>query len=242
MSKGAVIWEGASAWDGAPLVVVVTWNSSNRKTGDMAQTWILREDMLPTAALKTGADASICGDCPHRPKMKGGKMRRSCYVNVGQAPQAVWKTYKRGGYERLSPEEAGLRLAGRGVRLGAYGDPGMVPLEVWSALTVHARMWTGYTHQWRGLDRAWARFLMASADTVEDRREARLRGWRSFYVAPVGTERADGAVLCLSEARGTSCLDCGACAGTRGRDSVAVDIFIGAHGSGAKYVGQLQGA
>lgn len=233
---GAVVWRGPSRWDGAPIVVVVTWSSSNRKTGDMAQTWILREDVLPTAALKTGADASICGDCPHRPVVKGGKMRRSCYVNVGQAPQAVWRTLQRGGYAEMSPAEAGERLAGRGVRLGAYGDPGMVPVDVWRDLTAHARMHTGYTHQWRDLDDVWASFLMASADSVEDRREARQRGWRSFYVAPAGTERADGAVLCLSEARGTSCLDCGACAGTRGRDSVAVDIFIGAHGSGAKYV------
>ena len=42
---GAVIWRGASRWDGAPLVVIVTWESSNKKTGNMAQTWILRADV-----------------------------------------------------------------------------------------------------------------------------------------------------------------------------------------------------
>jgi hypothetical protein len=236
MSTGAVIWEGASAWDGAPLVVVVTWNSSNRKTGNMAQTWILRQDIRPTDAVKTRADESICGMCPHRGDVATGA-GRSCYVNVGQAPQAVYRAYVEGKYPRMSPAEAGLRLAGRGVRLGAYGDPAMVPIEVWQDLTADAAMHTGYTHQWRTLDQAWAHFLMASADSVEDRRDARLSGWRSFFVAPRGAAVPDGAVLCMAERdKPRSCLDCGACAGTRGRDSVAVDIFIEAHGSGAKYV------
>lgn len=234
---GAVIWRGPSRWDGAPLVVIVTWESSNKKTGNMAQTWILREDVAPLEAIESGADASICGDCPHRKRQhEDGSMRRTCYVNVGHAPRGVWASFKNGNYPEMSPGEAGERLAGRGVRLGAYGDPGMVPVEVWRDLTAHAEMHTGYTHQWRVLDDVWASFIMASADTVEDRREARQRGWRSFYVAPVGAPVAEGSVLCLSEARGTSCLDCGACGGTRGRDTVAVDIFINAHGGAKAYV------
>ena len=239
MSKatGAVIWRGPSRWDGAPLVVVVTWHSGNRKTGDMAQTWILREDLAPLDAIASGDDASICGDCPHRRRQHAdGSMRRTCYVNVGQAPAAVWKTLQRGGYPDMTPAEASEFLEGRGVRLGAYGDPGMVPVDVWEALTAKAAMHTGYTHQWRDLDDVWASFIMASADTVEERREARQRGWRSFYVAPVGEPVAEGSVLCLSEARGTSCLDCGACGGTKGRDTVAVDIFINAHGGAKAYV------
>ena len=234
---GAVIWRGASRWDGAPLVVIVTWESSNKKTGNMAQTWILREDVAPLEAIESGADASICGECPHRKRQHAdGSWRRTCYVNVGQAPRGVWASYRAGNYPTLSPAEAGERLAGRGVRLGAYGDPGMVPLEVWSALTEHARVRTGYTHQWRDLGDVWASMVMASADSVSDRREARERGWRSFYVAPVGEPVAEGSVLCLSEARGTSCLDCGACGGTRGADYVAVDIFINAHGGSKAFV------
>lgn len=236
-TTGAVVWEGPSAFDGAPIVVIVTWHSTNKKTGDMAQTWILRGDVLPTDAIASGEDASICGECPHRRRVHAdGSVRRTCYVNVGQAPQTVWRTYQAGGYPVMLPIEAASVLAGRGVRLGAYGDPGMVPLAVWEALTAKASMWTGYSHQWRSLSADWARFLMASADTVADRRDARRAGWRAFYVAPKDTTRADGAVMCLSDARGTSCLDCGACAGQRREGSVAVDIFIAAHGGSAAFV------
>jgi hypothetical protein len=55
--------------DGEPIVVIATGfkrSSANPKTGDMLQTWILRRDVAPFAAIHNGADASICGDCPLR--------------------------------------------------------------------------------------------------------------------------------------------------------------------------------
>ena len=91
--SGAVIYNGPSVIDGSPIVVVLTGirgSSSNPKTGRMVQSWILREDMHPVEALKTGADASICGQCPHRPDADG---RRSCYVNP-MGPASVWRTYR----------------------------------------------------------------------------------------------------------------------------------------------------
>lgn len=239
--KGFVVWEGASPWDGAPIVMIMTMSSGNRKTGDMVQTWILRQDVSPVEAIKSGEDAAICGDCPHRGKIvrdvKGReKLARSCYVNVGQAPASVWRTYKAGGYAAFGPQHAHL-LRGRKIRFGAYGDPAMVPLLVLEDLAMLSDGWTGYTHQWRKVEAGYADYLMASADSVEDRREARLAGYRSFYVVPRGADRPERAIWCLSEARGTSCLDCTACAGTRGGTvTSAPDVFIEAHGSGAKYV------
>ena len=231
--KGFIVWEGASPIDGAPIAFIMTMSSSNRKTGDMVQTWILRQDVSPVEAIKSGADASVCGSCVHRGSAERG---RSCYVNVGQAPLSVWRTYKKGGYARFTRKDWGL-LRGRKVRFGAYGDPGLVPLDRLTLLASLADGWTGYTHQWRDIDAGYAHYLMASADTVEDRRAARLSGYRAFYVVPKGSAKPDGAVLCMSVARGTSCLDCGACAGTReGAVTKAVDIFIEAHGSGSKYV------
>ena len=58
----------------------------------MIQTWILRSDVNPVEAVNNGDDYSICGDCPHRKNDKG---ERSCYVNVGQAPNAVFKSFKK---------------------------------------------------------------------------------------------------------------------------------------------------
>jgi len=63
-----VLWEGSSLIDGAPIVVIVSGllKSENAKTGNMLQTYILRADVSPTNAIRSGEDSSICGDCPAR--------------------------------------------------------------------------------------------------------------------------------------------------------------------------------
>jgi hypothetical protein len=69
-SNGVILYEGPSVIDGAPIVAIATGfksPSSNDKTGTMIQVWILRADIAPHEAQKTGADESICGDCPMRP-------------------------------------------------------------------------------------------------------------------------------------------------------------------------------
>ena len=89
--NGYVLQRGFSPIDGKPFVVIMTMNSNNRKTGKMLQVWILNESVNPVEAIATGADYTICGDCPHRKQSDGS---RSCYVNVGQAPNSIWKAYK----------------------------------------------------------------------------------------------------------------------------------------------------
>jgi hypothetical protein len=68
LDSGFVIWEGPSPVDGAPLVAIATGvqESGNIKTGSMLQTWIMRADISPQAAVDSGGDASICGHCKHR--------------------------------------------------------------------------------------------------------------------------------------------------------------------------------
>jgi hypothetical protein len=39
---GYEVWRGPSAIDGAPIVVIATVRSNNRKTGAMLQSWIIR--------------------------------------------------------------------------------------------------------------------------------------------------------------------------------------------------------
>lgn len=240
--RGYVIWEGASPFDGAPIAMIVTTHSANRKTGDMVQTWILRTDVPPLEALRTNGDASICGACPLRGAMVDGtRVGRACYVNVGQAPNSVWRTYTRGGYVRMDAARVGEIIAGRGVRLGAYGDPAMVPLSVLRDLVAHASVWTGYTHQWRTVDSAYASLLMASTESDADMADATARGYRFFHVVADGAPAPSRTVECAAtrERNPLQCIDCGMCAGTRnGTASGAVSVVITAHGSGAKYVGK----
>lgn len=230
------LWRGPSALDGAPIVVIASGlaaGSTNRKTGAMVQTYILRADVAPTDAIKAGADASICGDCPHRGDGTG--KGRTCYVNVGQGPLSVWRAWQRGSVPRIEDAPASPMIAelgaGRVVRLGTYGDPAAAPLWVWEALTARAIGWTGYTHQWR--TRPWLqRYCMASADSDADAHEAHAAGWRTFRVAmPGDVARLTGEAVCPASAEAgkkLTCVECLACHGTA--NNRRGSIVIQAHG------------
>jgi hypothetical protein len=87
--KNGIIYQGPSLLDGAPIVVIANYSKSNRKTGGVVQTYILRADMNPLEASKTGADFSICGDCKHKgtpttDKTRKTALKRTCYVILGQ--------------------------------------------------------------------------------------------------------------------------------------------------------------
>ena len=102
---GYVIYAGPSLLDAAPIVVVAIPKSGNRKTGNMVQTYVVRADIDPITANREGLDYSVCGHCPHRGKADSNKRAglapgRSCYVNLGQGPLGVYRTFKRGRYAR----------------------------------------------------------------------------------------------------------------------------------------------
>lgn len=236
MSTGLILYRGPSLIDGAPIVVIATGldaPSRNAKTGAMVQTYILRSDVAPTEAIKAGTDSSICGDCPHRGNRNG--TGRTCYVNVGQGPLAVFRAFQRGTYAdaaNLSEiRRAGLR---RVIRLGTYGDPAAVPAHIWRAFTDKCVAHTGYTHQWRK-SADLRELCMASADSESDALEARAHGWRTFRVAlPCDAARMDGEAICPASAEAgkkLTCAACTACHGTsRGRRG---SIVIQAHGGAA---------
>jgi hypothetical protein len=74
---------------------------------------------------------------------------------------------------------------------------------------------------------------MASADSVSDRRDAKLAGWRTFRVS-IGIDRQDGEISCpASKEAGarTTCIDCRLCKGTQ---ISAKDIVIADHALGHK--------
>lgn len=232
--SGFLLYRGPSMLDGSPIIAVATFASENAKTGAMVQTFIMREDVEPHTALKTGADASVCGDCKHRPANGG-----SCYVVVHQAPLSVYRAYKRGRYT-FAVAHAARAAAGLMVRLGTYGDPAAVPARVWEDFLTYAKGHTGYTHQWANMGEAQAmRFrplVMASADTIEERREAIAKLWRTFRVRTANEPRDTGEFICpASEEAGkrATCATCGACNGAQAgkvRQASPVIIVHGAKG------------
>jgi hypothetical protein len=191
---------------GRPFVAVATLETSNRKTGDMVQVWFLLRDVHPVAAVKDGTDAgTICQGCPFA-------SGRGCYVNVGQAPLAVWRTFHRGRYPFLPPSRYGEIFKGRRIRFGAYGNPTLLPLPLVSALAAVSSGWTGYFHNWREHPQAaeYGRYFMASTETADSFKAAVSAGFRTFHVSP---EKPAGAIECLSDARGMRCAECKLCNG-----------------------------
>jgi hypothetical protein len=230
--------------DGEPIVVIATGfqrRSANPKTGDMIQSWILRRDVNPFVAIHTGADASICGNCPLRgvidkSKRRSVNRRRACYVSVHQAPLAVYKAYKRGRYEPFDRQSHIDLFRSRMLRIGSYGDPCAVPYSVWSMLAKVAQGRTGYTHQWQTA-RFWRyRYLvMASVESLEQSQQAQERGWRTFRTAPAGEQPVSGEFACPASAEQghrLTCEQCGACDGANGRQHRA-SVVIQVHGSPA---------
>lgn len=234
--NGAILYEGLSSIDRQPIVVIAVGlknKSTNSKTGAMVQTYILRSDINPIEAVKQGEDVSICGTCPHRGDGSGKK--RSCYVNLGQGPNAVFKGYKRGIYPKVTAAEATELLAGKMVRIGTYGDPAAAPVSIWTWILSKASGWTGYTHQWKTLiGPGWRKLVMASVDSVEEMHEAQAKGYRTFRVSPNQKENIKGLeVICPASkeaGQNTTCFVCKACAGTSSKAKVSIQIA--AHGVG----------
>ncbi len=236
--RGFIFYRGISPIDAAPIVGIAVLKSRNVKTGDMVQTFILRADMHPMDAIKSADDVSICGACVHR---GDDKRKRTCYVDVGKSVSAIYKAFKRGSYPDMSRDlnHASAQLKGRKVRLGAYGDPAMIPHDVWYALLSNADSWTGYSHQWRQpFAQAHRELCMASADSIEDRDVARAMGWRTFRVIPLNQAPAlKHEIACPASPEGGNrrqCITCQACDGALRPD--AVSIAIVAHGKSAAHV------
>ena len=228
--KSALIYRGPSELDGSPIIVIAVAKSNNGKTGNMVQTFIMREDVHPVEALKTGDDASVCGGCLARPANEGW-----CYVRVEQSVAGVWKCYhqmpnsraksgKFAGYpEATSPEAIRDMGRGRAIRLGTYGDPAAVPLYVWRSLTAEATGWNGYTHQWATCSPEYAEFCMASIDQPCDTIAAEMLGYRCFVAVLPGESAGDtsrksvGCPAAVENGQNAQCGDCMGCGGTEGR-------------------------
>lgn len=226
--NGVILFEGQSILDGRNIAAIATFSSNNDKTGNMIQTWILRTDLNPVAISKAGLDGSICGSCPHRQSLGG-----ACYVNIGQAPLAVYKAYQNGSYPKFDSELHSKYFTGRKVRLGAYGDPAAVPVQAWKMITELCDGHTGYTHQakHRNFDPAILDLCMLSADTPKQALAAHKAGQRTFRVKTEDAPFLPNEIECLSDSKGIKCIDCGLCDGATNSNA---SIVINVHGSRSK--------
>ena len=234
---GFIAYEGPSMLDGSPIVVIINKidaASANEKTGALVQSFIIRSDIAPTEALKTGDDAGVCGDCKHRPLLAAETGEAPCYVNVGRSVRAVFDAYKRGRYVKADLETIALALAGKNLRIGTYGDGAAAPAVVWHRVIRYCADWVGYSHQWQRADFVvsdWAGMVMASVDTDAEYAAAKALNMRTFRVA-LDDQKARTEARCpASKEMGqrTTCNACLLCSGTskRAKDIVIIDHALG---------------
>lgn len=218
--NGVILWRGPSEINGEPIVVIATGlrkKSKNRKTKRMIQVWILCANTDPYEAALSGKDRAICGKCIHRGRRKPGASRpsRVCYLGwyaLMKYIRGIWECYKRGNYPTAWTSETFRDLK---IRLGAYGDPGAVPMSVWFELLMFAKALTAYTHQWRTADPRLKQIAMASPDTRAEATEAAAAGWRYFRVtnSPGYLPLETGCPASAEANHASDCERCGACDG-----------------------------
>jgi len=208
------------------IVSIVTFKSNNVKTGDMAQIWIMRNDIDPVQAIKENKDDVICFDCPHR-------KNRSCYVNAGQAPLQIYRSYKKGIYESLDLNKLSQALKFKNVRFGAYGEPVLIPLKIVKHIIKSCMSYTGYTHQWHNPKyKDYAPLFMASIDSDKQLKQTIKNGLRSFRVSNndlIGNNE----IICPNITKGITCNVCTLC-DNQGRHKNAKSIVVPVHGTKGK--------
>lgn len=224
--KGYVLYHGKSNINGDQIVAIITTESVNEKTGNMAQLWILNANDSPVAASKNGTDESVCGSCSLRHHNKG-----ACYVNLSKAPLKVWRSWQSRIYPFIKQEDYHL-FKDIPIRVGVYGDPYAIPFHILEALKTQASNTTSYTHQWVQQDADPLKGLcMASVESEEQYRTATEKGWRSFRIIRPEDSLMEDEILCPNLTNGVQCRDCNLCTGTSLK---AKNIAIYVHGKKMK--------
>ena len=232
---------------GDTLCVVRLGNTTNDKIAPpgekIIQTYHYSRAQFENAQSKTSMqsffskDGDVCLDCPYA--MSNGSDLKGCYTHkVRQYSGMVSQLRSIGSkyeswdsipkYDDKIGADVVAMCNGRYVRFGTYGEPSLMPISLLRCISVVAKTWSGYTHQW---DKPWAYayrdFFMASTHDVEQTTMAETMGWRAFMDDSTHTKH-DGMVNCPASSEAgykSSCSKCALCSGVRGKGSKSVYIF-----------------
>lgn len=204
------------------ILVFATENTQNTKIGAGTQVWIMDATMHPLESRKTGNDAKLqCQGC----KLSSNN---GCYV----APMpllGIWRSYIEGRAKFIQPgsSEWSKLFVNQFVRLGAYGNPSMIPLPLLKRIIKDCRAHTGYFHDWHLMEpqkaKEYGKYFMASCD-LNNYKQAQALGLRTYTISD---KEVPGSVECYNKTKGITCLECKTCEGTLGGTK---NVYINSHG------------
>jgi hypothetical protein len=242
MQTSFKLWEGPSKYNKNTISVIITnvdGSSHNPKTKRMSQVWFLPTDVKPWEAVKPpGKNEAVCGDCYLRPtKYKFARINiPSCYVarRAYQAPTSVWKA----SINKDIQINDFLNIFQKypfPIRWGAYGDPAMIPKDVFERVHFESPKWLGkkthtaYTHQHDKRFAFWLKkYAMASVETIDDAERFWSLGWRTFRITDQ-QEASKYEIVCPHITREVSCQQCCLCDGKRSKNDNRKSITIPRH-------------
>jgi|TARA_R100000479_G_scaffold110386_1_gene55489 hypothetical protein len=227
MKSSIVLYKGISLLDNKTNIMVVlsgyTKDSTNTKTGPLAQIYILSVDTLPVEAYKSGSRA-VCGSC----RYNGGN---GCYVRWSHL-KSLWNSART--QNPISKELTKELLKGLRVRVGAAGDPLAVPADFWKDILSSCESYTGYTHQWlEPFAKQYNEMFMASVDTEQEKTKAFWKGWNTFQVLD-NEDPESKSVQCLATIPDKTDINglpmsCASCMMCNGKGAKAVHVQL--HGA-----------
>lgn len=205
--------------NGANVIALISRITTikSEKIGTMLSTYILPKDVEPTVATKTGFDDTCCGNCPKRPSVaKNDPTQPVCYVRTWQGAGKTWSSYTKGNVLDFGEIHQQF-VKGRGLRMGSYGDPTMIPLSEWKPLLDIAPYHTGYTSMWReDYAQEYKGLLQASCTSKTEQEEAVEKGWTGTYTTyptSVNLDDMPGVTCPNLRNKEITCSDCKLCNG-----------------------------
>jgi hypothetical protein len=219
-------------------VVQMQYGSTNSKTGNSIQVWILPMKWIEEGVSAMIDDEASCMDCPH-----SKRANKSCYVRKGYAEyglmskvKSLHNHYNNSNIElRDISELASLeksKCANKFIRFGAYGEPILLGEQNIKELTEVASNFTGYTHQWHIPKYSWSnKYFMASVETEALMNKAISKGFRTFRVKTTKSNdtQMHNEIVCPASKEGGRKVTCNVCALCKGASSKAKNIVINKH-------------
>jgi len=235
---GLIVYKGISQLDGkSPIVAIAPLGkTTNSKIGESTiPIYIIRTDLSPILAKKLGEDSAVC------PSSCIFKNTNSCYVNIGQAPTGIFKSFHRDRYEILNNENKKY-LENHILRFASYGDVTAVPINIWQDLIKISsknskKNILSYTHNWNLKKyQDYKSFSVASVETEVQAKRAQKMGWRTFRAISPGDKILENEISCPAAKESGYKISCGKCQRCSGKSEMSKksekNIVIQVHGGG----------